>query len=82
MKRESYEIWRHEESQTWKVFANITQELRQTLASTGWNPVVQYKEEDCDGSGMCPEELLRRISRASEVVETENIAMAATRKNK
>ena len=63
MKRESYEIWRHEESQTWKVFTNITQELRQTLASTGWNPVVQYKEDDYDGPGMCPEELLPRLSR-------------------
>ena len=65
MKRESYEIWRHEESQTWKVFTNITQELRQTLASTGWNPVVQYKEDDYDGAGMCPEELLRRLSRGA-----------------
>mgnify|MGYP003607084643 CR=1 FL=1 len=63
MKRESYEIWRHEESQTWKVFTNLTQELRQTLASTGWSPVVQHKEEDCDGLEMCPEELLRRLSR-------------------
>ena len=63
MKRESYEIWRHEESQTWKVFTNLTQELRQTLESSGWNPVVHYKEEDYDGSGMCPEELLRRLSR-------------------
>ena len=65
MKRESYEIWRHEESQTWKVFTNLTQELRQTLASTGWSPVVQYKEADGDEAGMCPEELLRRLSRGA-----------------
>ena len=64
MKRESYEIWRHEESQTWKVFTNLTQDLRQTLTSSGWNPVVHYKEEEeGDGPEMCPEEILRRLSR-------------------
>ena len=42
----------------------MTQELSQTLASTGWNPVVQYKEAvDAEKEGMCPEELLRRVSR-------------------
>lgn len=66
MKRESYEIWRHEDSQTWKVFANLTQELRQTLTSTGWNPVVQYKGDACDEQGLCPEEILRRISQDGE----------------
>ena len=64
MKQESYEIWRHQESHTWRVFTNMTQELSQTLASTGWNPVVQYKEAvDAEQEGMCPEELLRRVSR-------------------
>lgn len=66
MKQESYEIWRHQESQTWRVFTNMTPELSQTLTTTGWNPVVQYKETvDAEQEGMCPEEMLRRVSRAN-----------------
>ena len=79
MKRESYEIWRHEESQTWKVFTNITQELRQTLASTGWNPVVQYKEDDYDGAGMCPKSSCGDSAGRSEAKEPESIATTAAR---
>lgn len=64
MKQSGYEIWKHEGSQSWKVFIEINDELRSALMNTGWKPVVQYKEGDAaDDHGTCPEEVLRRISR-------------------
>jgi len=65
MKQTGYEIWRHEGSQSWKVFIEINEELRSALLNTGWKPVVQYKEGDADDHGTCPEEVLRRISRGN-----------------
>ena len=46
MKQKLYEIWEHPGSQTWKVFIDVTQDLRATLLQTGWNPVFQYHETD------------------------------------
>ncbi len=63
MNEKNYEIWRHEGSQTWKVFIDMTDELRSTLLNTGWNPVTRYKEGDIDSREICPEEVLRRVSR-------------------
>lgn len=54
MKPKLYEIWEHPESQTWKVFNDISQELRSTLLQTGWSPVVKYQEED-SGENRGPE---------------------------
>lgn len=62
MKQKYYEIWRHEGSQTWRVFTNMTEALRMTLMNTGWNPVIHYKKEAADDHGACPEEVLRRLS--------------------
>ena len=41
MKQVQYEIWIHEENQTWKIFTNVTEELRALLEQTGWSPVIQ-----------------------------------------
>ena len=66
MKQKGYEIWRHEGSKSWKIFIEMTGDLRSTLLNTGWKPVVQYKEGDAaDDHGTCPEEVLRRISRGN-----------------
>lgn len=46
MNNKHYEIWEHPASQTWKVFTEMTQELRATLLQTGWRPVVEYAEND------------------------------------
>ena len=46
MKQKLYEIWEHPGSQTWKVFTDVTQEIRTTLLQTGWQPVTQYQEDE------------------------------------
>lgn len=64
MRRKSYEIWRHEESQSWKVFTSLTADSRLLLETTGWNSVIQYQEGEADDQGACPEEVLLQISRS------------------
>ncbi len=73
MKRKSYEIWRHEESQTWKVFTSLTEDSRVILENTGWNSVIQYQEGEADDQGTCPEEVLRQISRCDGIASKINI---------
>lgn len=62
MEEGCFEIWRNERSQTWKVFANLTEELRVSLRNTGWSEVGRYQEADFTGQGACPEEILRQES--------------------
>lgn len=62
MKGQSFEIWRNESSQTWKVFSGVSEPMRQTLKDTGWSEVVQYQGEELTDMATCPEELLRQVS--------------------
>lgn len=62
MQQKSYEIWRHEENRTWKVFTQLSEDGRQTLIHTGWKPVIQHIEWLDNQQETCPEEVLRRVS--------------------
>lgn len=58
MKQKFYEIWEHQGSQTWKVFTDITKELRETLLQTGWTPVVNFRDgEVADQQATKPDKL-------------------------
>jgi len=46
VKVESYEIWKHEGKQTWEVFPNVNDELRNYLSNNGWTPVLLYAENE------------------------------------
>lgn len=61
MEERCFEIWRNERSQTWKVFTNLTAELRASLKSMGWSEVGRYQEADFTVQGACPEEILRQV---------------------
>lgn len=46
MKQKFYEIWVNQGSQTWKIFTEVTDDLRATLTGTGWKRAVQYEEDE------------------------------------
>lgn len=62
MQLKSYEIWRHEENRTWKVFTNVSKDSRRTLLHTGWKPVIEHIETMDSPQEACPEEVLRIVS--------------------
>lgn len=84
MKGQSFEIWRNESSQTWKVFRNMTEEIRQTLHDTGWSEVVQYPEDGMAESVEYPEELLRQVCQAipGKVIPKKQTNPGKNKKNK
>ena len=65
MQQKSYEIWRHEENRTWKVFTQVSEDSRRTLLNTGWTPVIQRKEWSDGPQELCPEEVLRLVSKTA-----------------
>ena len=69
MQQKAYEIWRHEKNRTWKVFTNVSEDSRQTLVATGWKPVIEHIEKMDSLKQVCPEEVLRRVSRSSTKVK-------------
>jgi len=49
MEQKRYEIWTNEDSQTWKIFTNVTEDLRKILIQTGWTLVFQSGENETSG---------------------------------